>query len=134
MTRQEVIDYWINSADIDFKAMENLFENGHYVWALFVGHLVIEKLLKAHYVKAVDTTVPKIHNLLRIAELINLPLSEQDKDTLLDITAFNLRTRYPDYKQRFYLKATKDFTETYLNKIKELRIWLLEKLNNQLKM
>jgi len=46
MTRQEVIDYWINSADIDFKAMENLFENGHYVWALFVGHLVIEKLLK----------------------------------------------------------------------------------------
>jgi len=28
--------------------LEDLFEKGHYTWALFVGHLVLEKLLKAY--------------------------------------------------------------------------------------
>jgi HEPN domain-containing protein len=32
-------------------AMGSMFKSGHYVWALFLGHLVLEKLLKAVYVK-----------------------------------------------------------------------------------
>ncbi|MCG8603545.1 HEPN domain-containing protein, partial [bacterium] len=31
--------------------MEHLFEKEDYHWALYIGHLVIEKLLKAYYVK-----------------------------------------------------------------------------------
>jgi len=130
MTDKEIIDYWIDSSLIDYKAMESLFGNGHYVWTLFIGHLVIEKLLKAFYVKAVDRNAPQIHHLLRIAELAKLDLTETQKDFLLELTAFNIRARYPDYKRRFYLKATKDFTEAYLNKIKELREWLLKELRN----
>jgi HEPN domain-containing protein len=129
MTDKEVIDYWIDSSLIDFKAMESLFYNGHYVWTLFTGHLVIEKLLKAFFVKTVDRNVPQIHHLLRIAELAKLEMAETQKDLLLELTAFNIRARYPDYKRRFYLKATKDFTEAYLNKINELREWLLKELN-----
>jgi len=34
--------------------MQSLLENRHYTWALFVGHLVLEKLLKALYVKNAD--------------------------------------------------------------------------------
>ena len=29
----------------------SLFEKSHYTWALFIGHLVIEKLLKALYMQ-----------------------------------------------------------------------------------
>ncbi|MCX7636162.1 MAG: HEPN domain-containing protein [Syntrophales bacterium] len=46
--------------------MHSLFDNGHYTWALFMGHLVIEKLLKAYYVKRVDINYPRSHNLLEI--------------------------------------------------------------------
>ena len=35
--------------------MINLFWSGDYNWALFLGHLVIEKLLKALYVKRRET-------------------------------------------------------------------------------
>ena len=50
MTKDEIIKYWLSSSDRDLTVMESLFDNGHYVWALFVGHLVLEKILKAHYV------------------------------------------------------------------------------------
>lgn len=130
MTREEIIQYWLDSSDVDFKAMDSLFINGHYAWALFVGHLVIEKLLKAHYVKVIDSNVPQIHHLLQIAERIGLEVSENQKNFLLEVTTFNLKARYPDYKQRFYQKATKEFTGQYIQKIKEFRIWLRSKIKD----
>lgn len=130
MTDKEIIDYWVDSSSMDFEAMESLFDNGHYAWALFAGHLVIEKLLKAYYVKRVDRNVPQIHHLLRIAELAKLDLEDTQKDFLLELTAFNIRARYPDYKKRFYEKANKSFTEKYLKRVKEFREWLLKKLKD----
>jgi HEPN domain-containing protein len=46
-----VIKHWINSADNDYPVMATLFEKGHYNWSLFLGHLILEKILKACYVK-----------------------------------------------------------------------------------
>lgn len=55
MTKEELVDYWIESSERDFESMNKFFEVKEYSWALFVGHLVIEKLLKANYVKNVST-------------------------------------------------------------------------------
>ena len=43
--------------------MTNLFKSKDYVWSLFLGHLVIEKLLKALAVNNNVGNVPKIHDL-----------------------------------------------------------------------
>ncbi|MFH0726973.1 MAG: HEPN domain-containing protein [Pseudomonadota bacterium] len=128
MTRDEHIVYWVEEADKDASVMQSLFENGHYTWALFVGHLVLEKLLKALYVKKVDIQVPRIHNLLKIARDCDLKLSNEKEDFLLEVTAFNIKGRYPDYKQRFHRKATVEFTSERIERIKEIREWLKEKL------
>lgn len=129
MNKLEIIQYWIDTAENDYKTMLNLYKSGDYHWCLFIGHLVIEKLLKAVYVRDVDTNPPKIHDLLRLAEKTLLDLDEDKKDLLDLITTFNISTRYPDYKQSFYKKCTKDFTSQNIEKIKELRIWLLSILN-----
>lgn len=128
MTKDKVIDYWLNSSNTDLKAMKSLFRSGHYVWALFLGHLVIEKLLKAVYVKNIDTNVPYIHNLTKVAEEAKLELTEEQKDFLDEVTTFNIKARYPDYKGRFYKKATKKFTEHYIKEIKEFRKCLIKKI------
>jgi len=39
-----------------FQAMIHLFEKGDNTWSLFIGHLVLEKLLKAWYVKVDSNT------------------------------------------------------------------------------
>lgn len=130
MTKDEIIRYWLSSSDNDFQAMESLFNNEHYAWALFVGHLVIEKLLKAYYMKNVNTDIPYSHDLSSIARKAGLTLAEEQEDFLDDVTTFNIKARYPDYKNRFYRKATGKFTENYITRIKEFRKWLIEKIKN----
>ncbi len=44
------------------------------------------------------------------------------------ISAFNLRARYDDYKMEFHKKCSKDFTEKWVNNIKEFREWIKKKL------
>ncbi|MDP2724845.1 MAG: HEPN domain-containing protein, partial [Syntrophales bacterium] len=127
MEKEDIVKYWIESSDSDFQVMESLFENEHYVWALFLGHLVVEKLLKAYHVRNVDADYPRIHNLLEIAHKASLELSDEQKLTMSELTAFNLRARYPDYKNRFQKKADRQYTETHLSKIREIRKWLQEK-------
>ena len=64
MTLEEHIQYWLKSAAHDLETAETLFNNNRYDWSLFLGHLVIEKLLKAHFVRDNRNKVPPFtHNL-----------------------------------------------------------------------
>jgi HEPN domain-containing protein len=42
---EQLVGYWIGTSDDDYKTMENLFNSKDYHWSLFIGHLVLEKLL-----------------------------------------------------------------------------------------
>lgn len=123
---REMIAYWIKSSDNDFQAMNHLFEKGHYTWALFIGHLVVEKLLKALYTQKIKTNPPFIHDLYRLSEKCKIDLSEDQKDCLDTITTFNIQARYDDYKMEFYKKCTKQFTKEWFDSITELRTWIKE--------
>lgn len=41
----KVIIYWRDSSEQNYQTMKNLMRSKDYNWALFPGHLVIEKLL-----------------------------------------------------------------------------------------
>jgi len=125
MTQEEHIKYWLDSVEHDLESSDILYKAGKYDWALFIGHLVIEKTLKAVFVKNNDNKIPpKIHNLVRLSEL-SLVNVDEDKKVILDkINDFNLEVRYPAYKNEFYKICTKEFAEENLNQIKELYEWL----------
>lgn len=129
MTKDEIVKYWIEASEFDFRAMQNLYTSKDYVWCLFLGHLVIEKLIKAIAVKNDLSVVPKIHDLNKLANAAGLVVDFELADLLDVITAFNIEARYPDYKKEFHKKANNDFTLYYKNKITELRIWLIDQLN-----
>lgn len=130
MTQKELTQFWLDSSDDNYRSMQAMFNAGEYMWALFVGHLVIEKLLKAYYVKTVEREIPRTHDLYKLAVKAGLDLSEAQKDSLQYITLFNIETRYEDYKRDFYKKCTREFTEKNIEKIKELVTWLKEKIKN----
>ena len=130
MDREKIFNYWIDSSDNDFKAMSHLFEKGDYSWALFVGHLVIEKLLKAFYVQHINEAPPFIHDLVRLSENAGLALNESQKDILDTISAFNLRARYDDYKMDFHRKCDREFTAKWIHEIEAFRKWIKSRLLN----
>lgn len=125
---KKLIKYWINSAEKDYQAMIHLFEKGDYTWSLFIGHLVLEKLLKAWYVQNLSVTPPFVHDLLRLAEYGKISLDEDQKDILDTITTFNIRARYDDYKMEFHKKCSKEFTGKWVKNIEEMRKWIKNKL------
>lgn len=125
MTKDQHVTYWLESAAHDLDTAENLFQSAKYDWCLFLGHLVLEKVLKALYVDTNENKIPpKIHNLVRLAELSSLQLDEKQRTFLDEVNDFNLEVRYPDYKQEFYKRCTKDYAEPYFTKIKEYYQWL----------
>lgn len=126
--KDKLIKYWIESSDDDFDTMIAMFDNKKFNWALFIGHLMIEKLLKALYVKINNDYAPFIHNLLRLAEKCDLKLNEEQKLFLVTVTAFNINARYDDYKMSFQQKCTPEFTSQWIENLKMNRQWIKKQI------
>jgi len=121
---QNITNYWIDSSNGDYKTMIDLFHTGNYGWALFVGHLVIEKLFKAYYAKIHGEYPPMLHDLRRIGEKSGIVFDDYKLIIVETISQFNIQARYDDYKRNFYKLCTKEYTETWIENIKEIRLWI----------
>lgn len=125
---ERIIHHWIESSDHDFKTMIYLYQTQNNNCALFMGHLVIEKLLKALYIKSKDEFPPMIHDLRRLCEKSDIELDDSRKILLDSISRFNINARYDDYKQSFYQLCTNSFTSEWIDKIKDCRLWIKARL------
>ena len=121
---EKVTNYWIEMSDIDYLAMLDMVSSKRYNWALFIGHLVVEKLIKSVYVKKNHNHPPFLHDLLKLAKKSNMPLSNEQMDILDTITTFNINARYDDYKLAFYTKCTKEYASIWIENINEIRLWI----------
>ena len=130
MKKYERIKYWLNTATQDWKVAGHLFEKGDYSYALFFGHLTLEKTLKAIYVKKQDETPPFSHNLVYLSEKAGLELQQNNLELLEEISDYNLEARYPDDKFSFFKRCTKGFTSNKLKQIEEIREWLLQQIQS----
>jgi len=129
MTKEQHIDYWIDTAKEDWISAETLLNAKRYVHGLFWAHLVLEKLAKAHWVKNhQDNTPPKVHNIVWLLKEAKVDLGKDRMDFLGNFNDFQLSSRYPDYLNQIYKVCTKEFTFEQFEKVKEIRICLLEML------
>ena len=125
---EATIEYWLKCAEEDFKVMGHLFEKGDYHYSLFLGHLLVEKTLKAHYVKINKEHAPYSHSLVYLAEKSGIKLRKNQLSLLEAVNQFNIEARYPDKKFEFYKLCTKKFASQYISQIKEFYRWLLTKI------
>lgn len=103
---------------------QDLFASKKYSYALFFCHLALEKLLKGFIVKYTGKPAPLEHNLVWLADGAGFILSDEQKDLMSEITTFNIKARYDDYKTNFYKKATREYAQRYITKTKNLILWL----------
>lgn len=132
MTKDDKIKYWLTSADQDWVVARHLFEKKVYAYALFFGHLTVEKILKAIFTCKNDKTPPFSHNLVYLSEKAGLELNEEMLDLLEEVSDFNLEARYPDHKFSFHRKCTLAFTEKKLYQIERVKKWLLQRLQSSI--
>ena len=122
--KYKIIKYLVASSDDDFETIVAMFYSKRYSWSLFAGHLMIEKLLKALFVKLNDEFPPFTHNLLRLAEECNLELNDENRLFFVTVTAFNINARYDDYKMSFQKTCTPDFSAAWMEQLKNKRLWI----------
>jgi len=128
MVKNNKVKYWLKTADQDWIVANHLFEKKDYPYALYFGHLTIEKILKAIFTDKKDKTPPFSHNLVYLSEKAGLKVNDEILELFEELSDFNLEARYPDDKFSFYKKSTMGFTKNKLEQIERLKKWLLQNL------
>ena len=96
----------------------------------FMCHLVIEKLLKALYVKLNETIPPFTHNLLYLTEKTNIvdQFEENQKDFLDSLQSFNIRARYPADKDELFKLINLEKSKKIITNTKKFVKWIKNRL------
>jgi len=119
MRVEEEIKYWIDLARYDLGVAGSLLKARKYVYALFFGHLVVEKMLKAVFVKRRGTSPPPTHNLVRLANDASIVLSEEDREFLRGLVEFNIEARYPRDAEKIRKICTKRFADEMVRRVRK---------------
>jgi HEPN domain-containing protein len=119
-----VAQYWFDEAEGALTVADHLIENGDYSYALFFGHLAVEKELKGLHAIRQGQHAPPIHNLLRLAKAAGLEPNKSQTELLIRITAFNIEARYPDPKGDFRRNCTAEYAAEQMATIREVMAWL----------
>ncbi len=122
---EKQVAYWRDGAAEDWEIAQELIERGRTRYGLFFAHLSLEKLLKAHVCRHTQDLAPRLHNLVRLAELAALPLSQAQVDLLAEMNVFNIEGRYPDV---LIPPPSQDEAKGYLRRAQEVYRWLMNQL------
>ncbi|EKD57933.1 MAG: hypothetical protein ACD_57C00086G0002 [uncultured bacterium] len=127
MSKKAAIKIWREGAKRNFKIAQDMFKLGHFDWALFLGQLALEKLLKGLVTKKTDSAPPYIHNLVGLASAAKIDLTKNQENELADITKFHVQARYDEIKYKLYKTAIREYTSNWFKIIRRYYKWL-EKL------
>lgn len=111
-------NYWSEGAVYDLETGKSLIKTKRYPYALFFGHLALEKLLHAPYT----------HSLPLLAQRSGLRIPEAYFDRLSEFMEFHIESRYSAATKAFYKKCTDHYTKSRMKEIEEIFRWLKNQL------
>jgi len=124
---EKTVAYWLEGAEYDMGVADAMYQTEKFPYALFMGHLALEKLLKALVVKTQGEHAPYTHSLPLLADKLTFEIPQEIKKKLARFMEFYFESRYPEDTKDFYRRCTRKFTENSLKEIKEIFTWLKEK-------
>jgi len=119
------IDYWHTSALEDWDAAQILVKAGKNRHGLFLAHLALEKMLKAHICRATGEIPPRIHRLTALTDKAGLKLTRPRTIFLGHFDLYQLEGRYPDPAAE-QVQAAECLQE--MKKAEDVLKWLKERL------
>ncbi len=120
------IKYWLELSDYDIETASAMLITKRYLYVGFMCHQSVEKCIKAVLSAKNEDIPPKIHNLIRLAELSGLfdKMSDGQKQTLFVLNPLNIESRYPSYKETLFSQLTKEKCEEIIKNTEELLLWI----------
>ncbi len=117
--------YWIQIAEYDLETARAMHQTGRFLYVGFMCHQVAEKSLKA-VIAASGTMPPKVHSLVRLAELSGLAdvLNTGRKELLNELSPLNIEARYPSQKARLTGLLNEQYCAGLVTRTEDFLSWI----------
>jgi len=122
--KNKQVKEWFIQSDYDLETADAMLKTGRFVYCIFMCHLTLEKALKGLIIKKFDKVPSKIHNLIFLADELNLELTEEQLKFIYKLNALSITTRYPDELKKLIKVYNLETTKQILNNTKEIQQWI----------
>jgi len=104
---------------------------GRHLYVVFLCHLALEKMLKAHVTEQMGTVEPRTHDLIYLVKLSGLSLSQSHLEFVGKINNASTAVRYPDDLARMLHEYPEPVVRGYMQQTEEIVKWLAQHPNLQ---
>ena len=120
----DAAEKWAAQARYDIETAKAMFDTGRYLYVLFCCQQAVEKMLKALIAQRTRTMPPRLHNLMRLAEVATLTVPEDTAHLFRRLTDFYIASRYPEeIEEAAWSVEVSQMQQTYVATEEALR-WL----------
>jgi HEPN domain-containing protein len=120
---------WVAWAEYDLETARHMLATGRYLYVVFLCHLALEKILKAHVTEITQSFPAKTHDLIYLVKKGEVALPQNLLDFIGRINTASIPTRYPEDLQLAIQEYPESVARDYLDQTKKALIWLKEHLN-----
>ena len=119
---------WTALAEYDLDTARHMLQTGRRIYVVFMCHMALEKMLKAHVTEATQTIPAKSHDLIYLIKKSGLVVPPPHLEFMGKINNASVPTRYPDDLQRTLGEFTDSIVRDYLGQTEEALTWLKQEL------
>ncbi len=119
---------WKNQALYDLETAKAMLESGRWLYVLFCCQQAVEKTLKAVIAKKTKECPPRIHQLMRLAQVAKLEIGDENAVFLRELTSYYIQTRYPEEISEIASKTQPEKALQIFSKTEEFIQWLESKI------
>ena len=118
------IQYWVNIAKYDIGTAFSLLKSKRYLYVLFMCQQAVEKMLKGIIILKTKEFPPRIHDLVKLAELAGLKRKDIDFEFLDRLSFYYIETRYPEEQLKLHKTVSRKIASIYYKETKRIWLWL----------
>jgi len=126
------VDYWFDLAEYDMATARTMLVGGHLLYVGFMCHQVVEKALKGVYTARCQAVPPKMHALVKLAQLSTIfdDMTEDQREWMTALQPMNIESRYPAEKAKLLAVLSVPECERMIVETTEMLQWIKQKLLN----
>lgn len=87
---------WIAMAEYDLETARHMLATGRFLYVVYMCHLALEKMLKAHVAEVTQSIPPKTHDLIFLVKKSGLNLPQPYLEFIGKINNASVPIRYPE--------------------------------------
>jgi HEPN domain-containing protein len=119
---------WVERAQYDLDTADAMFKAGRYLYVLFCCQQAVEKAIKALIVKKTGELSPRIHNLLRLAEVAEIESDHKQIHFFTTLSGYYIQSRYPEEIRMAGATITQELAREILGQTEQTVKCVLSKL------